>query len=117
MNRLWVASGLAGLTLVRLWVAAVTPLAPDEAYYWVWSRALAPGYLDHPPMVALWIRVGTDLLGAGALGVRLLGPLAAALGSVLLAGAAEDLFPGRGLGGPAAALFNATLLMGVGAIT
>ena len=95
----------------------MTPLSPDEAYYWVWSRALAPGYLDHPPMVALWIRAGTDLLGPGALGIRLLGPLSAALGSVLLAMAAEDLFPDRRLGGPAAALFNATLLLGVGAIT
>jgi hypothetical protein len=56
--------GLAALTVVRLWVAAVTPLAPDEAYYWVWSRALAAGYLDHPPMVALWIRIGTVFAGA-----------------------------------------------------
>ena len=35
------------------------PLSPDEAYYWVWSHALAAGYLDHPPMVALWVRAGT----------------------------------------------------------
>jgi 4-amino-4-deoxy-L-arabinose transferase-like glycosyltransferase len=108
---------LLALTLIRLLVASMTPLSPDEAYYWVWSRALAPGYLDHPPMVALWIRVGTDVLGQGPLGIRLLGPLSAAFGSVLLAAAAEDLFPVRRLGVPAAALFNATLLMGVGAIT
>ena len=49
-------AALAALTALRLIVAAATPLAPDEAYYWVWSRALAPGFLDHPPMVALWIR-------------------------------------------------------------
>ena len=54
---------LAALTLFRLVVAAALPLSPDEAYYWVWSRALAPGYLDHPPMVALWIRAGTWLAG------------------------------------------------------
>jgi 4-amino-4-deoxy-L-arabinose transferase-like glycosyltransferase len=68
-------------------------------------------------MVALWIRAGTDLLGDGALGIRLLGPVSAALGSAMLAAAAADLFPGRRLGVPAAALFNATLLMGAGAIT
>ena len=102
---------------MRLAVAGAAPLSPDEAYYWVWSRALAPGYLDHPPMVALWIRAGTALLGQGALGVRLLAPLSAALGSVLLARAAEDLFPGRRIGGPAAALLNATLLLGAGAVT
>ena len=105
------------LTAIRLLVAAATPLAPDEAYYWVWSRALQPGYLDHPPMVALWIRAGTLLAGETALGVRLLGPLAAALGSVLLADAAERLHPGRRLGVPAAALLNATLMVGAGAVT
>ena len=108
---------LAGLTALRLLVAAAVPLSPDEAYYWVWSRALAPGYLDHPPMVALWIRAGTALAGQGALGIRLLAPLAAAAGSILLACAAEDLFPGRRLGGPAATLLNATLLLGAGAVT
>jgi 4-amino-4-deoxy-L-arabinose transferase-like glycosyltransferase len=108
---------LLALTLLRLLVAATTPLAPDEAYYWVWSRALAPGYLDHPPMVALWIRAGTALAGEGALGVRLFAPIAAALGSLMLARAAEDLLPGRGAGTMAAALLNATLLFGVGAVT
>src|SRR5579862_2769325 len=50
------AAALAVLTGLRLLLAARFPLAPDEAYYWVWSRALAPGYFDHPPMIALWIR-------------------------------------------------------------
>ncbi len=108
---------LALLTALRWAVAAWTPLSADEAYYWVWSRALAPGYLDHPPMVALWIRAGTMLAGQGAFGIRLLGPLSAALGSLMLAQAAEDLFPGRRLGLPAAALLNATLLLAVGAVT
>ena len=108
---------LAGLTAIRLLVAGTAPLSADEAYYWVWSRALQPGYLDHPPMVALWIRAGTALAGQGAFGIRLLGPLAAALGSILLARAAEDLFPGRKLGIPAAALLNATLFMAAGAVT
>ncbi len=105
------------LTVLRLVVAAATPLSEDEAYYWVWSHALAPGYLDHPPMVALWIRAGTWLMGQDALGVRLLGPLSAAVGSVLVARTAELLFPGRRLGLPAAALLNGTLLIGAGAVT
>jgi 4-amino-4-deoxy-L-arabinose transferase-like glycosyltransferase len=116
------AAGLAALTVVRLVVAAVLPLSPDETYYFVWSRALAPGYLDHPPMVALWIRAGTALADAGfaddgALGIRLLAPLAAALGSWLLWDAGERLLPGRGAGLIAAALLNATLLLGAGAVT
>jgi 4-amino-4-deoxy-L-arabinose transferase-like glycosyltransferase len=112
----WAVAGLVALTLIRLWIAAVTPLAPDEAYYWVWSRALAPGYLDHPPMVALWIWAGTALAGSGAIGVRLLGPLSAALGSILLYDAAERLFPGRRAGLTASVLLNATLAFGAGAV-
>ena len=108
---------LLALTALRLAVAALVPLSPDESYYWIWSRALAPGYLDHPPMVALWIRAGTWLIGDGAFGVRLLGPLAALLGSLALASAAEDLFPGRRAGAIAVLLLNATLALGVGAVT
>ena len=108
---------LLALTAVRLLVAGLAPLSPDEAYYWTWSRALAPGYLDHPPMVALWIRAGTALAGDTRLGVRLLAPLAAGLGSALLWVAAEDILPGRRAGVAAAALLNATLLLGVGAVT
>ena len=111
-----VAGGLALLTMLRLALAAAIPLAPDEAYYWIWSRALAPGYFDHPPMVALWIRAGTWLAGNSALGIRLLGPLSAALGSVLLWDAADRLLPGRNAGMVAVAMLNATLMVGAGAI-
>ncbi len=108
---------MAALTLLRLWVAHETPLSPDEAYYWTWSHAIAGGYLDHPPMVALWIRFGTFIAGEGALGIRLLAPLSAAAGTWLLARAAEGLFPGRGAGLRAGVLLNATLLLGAGAVT
>jgi 4-amino-4-deoxy-L-arabinose transferase-like glycosyltransferase len=110
------AAALAAVTLVRLVMAAMVPLAPDETYYWIWSRALATGYLDHPPMVALWVRAGTLLLGQSALGVRLLGPLAAALASWMLFDAANVLFPGRQPGLAAAVLLNASLLLGVGTV-
>lgn len=109
-------AAVAAVTLLRLAVSALAPLSPDEAYYWVWSRALAPGYLDHPPMVALWIRAGTFLAGDTPFGVRLLGPLSVALGSLLLADAADRLLPGRGAGWQAAILLNATLLVGAGAV-
>ena len=110
------AAALAAVTLIRLVVAATAPLAPDETYYWVWSHALATGYLDHPPMVALWIRAGTLLAGQTALGVRLLGPLAAALASCMLFDAARLLFPGTRAGVVAVMLLNASLLLGVGTV-
>ena len=107
---------LIAATFVRLVVAATMPVSADEAYYWVWSKALAPGYLDHPPMVALWIWAGTHIAGDSALGVRLLGPLAAAAGSWLLIGAGRDLQPGGRVGTRAAWLLNGTLVLNAGAV-
>lgn len=107
---------LAAATALRLLFAAIVPLAPDEAYYWVWSRTLQPGYLDHPPMIALFIRAGTLLAGEGAFGIRLVGPLAMAVATVLLARAANDLFPDRKPGVLAALVFNATPLVAVGGL-
>jgi Dolichyl-phosphate-mannose-protein mannosyltransferase len=104
------AAVLAALTLIRLVLAAFIPLVPDETYYWAWSHALAPGYFDHPGMVAVWIRIGTAIAGDTALGVRLLAPLAMGLASWMLWDAAERLFPGRGTGLWAVLLYNCTLL-------
>jgi len=107
---------LLAATAIRIAVAATMPLSADEAYYWVWSKALAPGFLDHPPMVALWIRAGTALCGNTALGVRLLGPFAALVGSLLLQQAGRDLSPGTGAGNRAAWMLNGTLLLNAGAV-
>jgi 4-amino-4-deoxy-L-arabinose transferase-like glycosyltransferase len=110
------AAAIAVVTLIRLAVAATAPMTPDETYYWVWSHALAFGYLDHPPMVAFWIKAGTTLAGQTALGVRLLGPLSAALASWMLFDAARLLFPGTRTGLIAVLLLNASLLLGVGTV-
>lgn len=57
--------------LLNLIQALFTAIIDDEAYYWVYSRALDWGYFDHPPMIALLIRIGYSLFG-NELGVRLL---------------------------------------------
>jgi len=62
---------------LRLVAAAFTPITFDEAYYWMWSKHLAGGYYDHPPMVALLIRLGTLIAGDTELGVRLVSILLA----------------------------------------
>ncbi len=56
-------------TLIGLVQAWGTELFDDEAYYWVYSRFLDWGYFDHPPMIAVLIKMGTALF-AGELGVR-----------------------------------------------
>jgi 4-amino-4-deoxy-L-arabinose transferase-like glycosyltransferase len=71
--------------LVRLFFAVWLPLVPDETYYWDWSRHLASGYFDHPPMIAVLIRAGTLLGGETSLAVRFFPVMAGALAAFLAA--------------------------------
>src|SRR3954462_14456399 len=88
---------IAALLLLRLVAAAYTPLTFDEAYYWMWSKALAGGYYDHPPMVAAVIRLGTLIAGDTELGVRLVSVLLALPMSWAVYETASILFGGRKL--------------------
>jgi dolichol-phosphate mannosyltransferase len=56
--------------ILRLLFAGSVELMPEETYYWNYSRHLDLGYLDHPPMVAWLIRLGTALFGQSSFGVR-----------------------------------------------
>ena len=56
------------LNLLQAWL---TPLNNDEAYYWMYSKHLAWGFFDHPPMIAVMIRTGYFLFH-NELGVRLI---------------------------------------------
>ncbi|MCB0395195.1 MAG: glycosyltransferase family 39 protein [Flavobacteriales bacterium] len=76
--RLLFPSFLIGWTLLNLFQAAWVELAHDEAYYWTWSLFPAWGYIEHPPMVALWIKAGTSIFH-GELGVRFLTVIASTL--------------------------------------
>ncbi|MEI8342353.1 MAG: glycosyltransferase family 39 protein, partial [Verrucomicrobiota bacterium] len=60
-----------GLILVRLIYLGFPNLFPEEAYYWNYAMHPAFGYLDHPPMVAWLIRLGTTLFGNTEFGVRI----------------------------------------------
>ncbi|HVT87849.1 MAG TPA: glycosyltransferase family 39 protein [Tepidisphaeraceae bacterium] len=68
-----VALTIGALLMHRLWFASLRILTPDEALYWVWSKHLASGYLDHPPMIAYLIRLSTGVMGSTELGVRIFG--------------------------------------------
>jgi 4-amino-4-deoxy-L-arabinose transferase-like glycosyltransferase len=111
-----VGFGLLALLLVRLAVAARMPLAFDEAYYWLWSEHLAAGYYDHPPMVALVIRLGTALAGDSELGVRLVSVLLAAPATWAVWRAAAILFGDGRVAATSALFFNLTLMVGAGTV-
>jgi 4-amino-4-deoxy-L-arabinose transferase-like glycosyltransferase len=102
--RLWrQALGITAMAaLVRLAFAAWLPLYPDETYYWDWSRHLANGYFDHPPVIAWLIALGTSV--ARTLGARP-SPFAIRVVPVLV-GSACGLFTtliARRIGGASAA--------------
>jgi 4-amino-4-deoxy-L-arabinose transferase-like glycosyltransferase len=87
---------LALAAAIRLVIAAFVPLVPDEAYYWEWSRHLAAGYFDHPPVIAWLIRVGTVIGGATPFGVRAAPILAGFAGSCAAAALANSISGPRG---------------------
>jgi dolichol-phosphate mannosyltransferase len=66
------AVGLVGYTvLLRLLYLGLADLLPEEAYYWNYAQHPDWGYVDHPPMVAWLIGLGTRLLGDTEFGVRI----------------------------------------------
>jgi dolichol-phosphate mannosyltransferase len=92
--------------IVRLLCVGTIELLPEEAYYWNYAQHLDIGYLDHPPMVAWLIRLGTAIFGDTEIGVRFGAVLCGAVASVFIYKVTRDLF------GAASAL-TALLLMQV----
>jgi 4-amino-4-deoxy-L-arabinose transferase-like glycosyltransferase len=111
---LWLVTG--ALLVVRLWLDSHLELMFDEAYYALWAKHLAWSYFDHPPMVALWIRLSTLLFGEHELGVRALGTLSAAAGTGIIYLISWHLFGNRQAAIFAALLYCAMLLISAGAI-
>lgn len=60
---IWLAVNIASAFIFQLY--------SDEAYYTLFSRQLDFGYFDHPPMIAIMIRIGSSIF-KNELGVRLL---------------------------------------------
>lgn len=103
----------AALIGLRLAAGAFLPLSSDEAYYWLWSKHLTAGYLDHPPAIAWLIRAGTALFGDTAFGVRFWPIMASAGASWFVWRAAAELLSSERAGAHAAVLFNLTLMVAV----
>lgn len=76
---------IAAMTLLRIVYASGIELRTDEAYYWTWSKEGALSFLDHPPMIAWLIRLGTAIFGDTVLGVRISGIVAMGVTQLLLA--------------------------------
>jgi len=62
---------VAYMLALRLVFIGLVNLLPEEAYYWNFSQHIDIGYLDHPPMSAWIIWLGTALFGNTEFGVRI----------------------------------------------
>lgn len=112
----WATAGALALLVAQVLAAARLELTFDEAYYTLWSRSLAFGYLDHPPMVALFIRASTALFGDSELGVRALSLAFVGALPALIAFIAWRLFRSAEIAAIAALLWVAAPLVVAGAI-
>lgn len=81
----WTMLAVAAFTIMRCVFAATLDLRTDEAYYWTWSKEGALSFLDHPPMIAWFIRFGTAIFGDTSFGARFAGILAMLVSELLLA--------------------------------
>src|SRR5689334_13079546 len=45
--------------VLRIVTGSVLELGNDESYYWLYSNHLQWNYFDHPPMIAVWLRIFT----------------------------------------------------------
>ena len=76
---------IAAMTVLRIVYASLIDLRTDETYYWTWSKEYALSFLDHPLMIAWFIRFGTAIFGDTNLGVRFGGIVAMLVMQLLLA--------------------------------
>ncbi len=87
------ATGLVIFALaLRLVYSGQVELLPEETYYWNYSRHLAFGYLDHPPMVGWLISAGTAVFGNTEFGVRIGALCCGAVASFFLYRLTRNLF-------------------------
>jgi dolichol-phosphate mannosyltransferase len=59
------------MLILRFSYLGAIELMEQEAYYWNYSQHMALSYLDHPPMVAVLVWLGTAIFGTTEFGVRI----------------------------------------------
>ncbi|WP_291962219.1 ArnT family glycosyltransferase [Maribacter sp.] len=74
---------LAAIFILNLIQSSFTQLIFDEAYYWYYSQNMAWGYFDHPPMVALLVKISNFFFN-GELGVRFMSCVLSAANIIIL---------------------------------
>lgn len=72
------------VTILNIFQGAFIGLIEDEAYYWVFSQDMAWGYFDHPPLVAVWIKISSFFFGNTEAGVRFFSAISLSLTFIII---------------------------------
>jgi 4-amino-4-deoxy-L-arabinose transferase-like glycosyltransferase len=81
-RRAWLI--IACLTLFRLLYIALAPVTSQEVYYWLYSKHPDFAYLDHPPMIAYSIYLGTQLFGDNGFAIKFMAVVWSLLTNIFL---------------------------------
>jgi hypothetical protein len=106
---------ILGTTIFRLVYINLPGLAPQETYYWNYSRHLALSYFDHPPILAYLVFIFTHLGKQSAFFVRI-GCVLLTSGLTYLTFAIGKLLFDERIGFFSAVLLNSVLIFSLGAM-
>src|SRR5215471_16632397 len=103
---------IIAFSVIRLVTAFTVQLGNDESYYWLFSQQLKWNYFDHPPMVAVWIKLFSLNLPQYPGFLRLGSVIACALSTLFIYNCVKTLTTERA-GWFAACLYNASFYAGI----
>ena len=100
--------------VLRIITGSLLELGNDESYYWLYSNHLQWNYFDHPPMIAVWLRIFTlnGLLFDHEIFLRLGSAVSCACSTWFMYKTVAVIKDERA-GWLAACLFNASLYAGI----
>lgn len=105
---------ILSVSVLRLIFTFNIELANDESYYWLYSQHLKSNYFDHPPLVALWIRIFTlNFLLPQSPGFLRLGSVVGCAISTWFIFKCVTLLSSERAGWFAACLYNASFYAGI----
>ncbi|MCJ7773232.1 MAG: glycosyltransferase family 39 protein, partial [Desulfobacterales bacterium] len=99
-------------------LASHLDLFGDEAFYWQCAQRPSFSYIDHPPLTAMLVRAGTQILGDVPLGVRFFFLICGAIFPIAIYGLMRPLAGDRNswLAAGASMVFPGTAYLGLVAI-
>lgn len=102
------------ITLLKVIFISFTMVIDDEAYYYIYSKHLSAGYIDHGPVIAYMIKFFTLVFGDNSFGIRISGVILTLIAVLVIFKVLEK--EGKGLGYITGNIINTTILFFAGSI-